>query len=96
MSEATHSNDLPKIFNRFHRVELTKAGTRCGLAIVKTEPELHGSEHKIESKKGKGTTFTFSLSTYTKAQLYNQKNNSWSLTPYKTRELPFNETHLSP
>ena len=74
--EGIDSNELPKIFNRFHRGETTKAGTGLGLAIVKNVLELHGSEYNIESEKGKGTTFTFSLPICTVAQQENYKNNT--------------------
>lgn len=67
--EGIDSNELPNIFNRFHRGDTKKAGTGLGLAIVKNVLELHDSEYHIESEKGKGTTFTFSLPVCTASQL---------------------------
>lgn len=52
------SEDLPKIFDRFYRSDLTRStpGTGLGLAIVKAVVEAHGGTIVIESKTGVGTT----------------------------------------
>lgn len=52
---------LPKIFDRFTQFsEREKSGSiGLGLAIVKEIIEQHGGDIKVESKLGKGTTFTF-------------------------------------
>ncbi|MDI6687018.1 MAG: HAMP domain-containing sensor histidine kinase [Desulfobacterales bacterium] len=52
---------LPKIFDRFTQFsEREKSGSiGLGLAIVKEIIEQHGGDVKVESKLGKGTTFTF-------------------------------------
>lgn len=49
---------LPKIFDRFYRVEPSRAarGAGLGLALVKSIAELHGGSATIESKVGQGTT----------------------------------------
>ena len=56
---------LPKLFQRFHRVDsgdTRKAGgTGIGLYLVKHLVEAHGGEIDVESEVGKGTTFTFTI-----------------------------------
>ena len=54
--------DLPKMFQRFHRVKHARArtheGTGIGLALVHELVKLHGGEAAVESREGRGTTFT--------------------------------------
>lgn len=58
-------NDLPRITERFYRVDKARAreegGTGLGLAIVKHLVQLHGGTLHIESEYGKGTTIEFRL-----------------------------------
>lgn len=56
-------NDLPRIFEPFHRGENVREikGTGLGLPIVKKAVETLGGEVTVESKPGKGTTFTVKL-----------------------------------
>lgn len=58
-------NDLPRITERFYRVDKARArvegGTGLGLAIVKHLVQLHGGTLHIESEYGKGTTIAFLL-----------------------------------
>ena len=58
-------NDLPRITERFYRVDKARArvegGTGLGLAIVKHLVQLHGGTLHIESEYGKGTTIEFLL-----------------------------------
>ncbi|MBR0779672.1 PAS domain S-box protein [Bradyrhizobium diazoefficiens] len=55
-------SELPRIFERFHRVEgargRTHEGTGIGLALVKELVELHKGAVSVESVLGKGSTFT--------------------------------------
>ena len=57
--------ELPRLFERFHRVEgarsRTHEGSGIGLALVAELVRLHGGELHVESAIGKGTTFTISL-----------------------------------
>ncbi len=56
---------LPRIFDRFFRVEDAQApkreGTGLGLSIVKRIVDEHGGTIRVESEVSVGTTFTFSL-----------------------------------
>ena len=55
--------DLPHIFERFYRSKhaRTEPGTGLGLSIAKWIAESHGGELRVESARGQGTTFTFSM-----------------------------------
>ncbi len=57
--------DLPKIFERFHRTETavgrTYEGTGIGLALVRELVNLHGGSIRAESKLGQGSTFVLSI-----------------------------------
>jgi two-component system phosphate regulon sensor histidine kinase PhoR len=56
---------LPKIFNRFYRVDKGRSrqegGTGLGLAIVKHIIQYHNGQITVSSVKGKGTTFHIRL-----------------------------------
>lgn len=58
-------DELPRIFERFHRVEgasgRTQEGTGIGLALVQELVRLHGGSIRAESVPGKGTTFVVSI-----------------------------------
>lgn len=57
--------DLPKIWDRFYRVDKSRArqtgGTGLGLNLVKEIIKLHEGEIDIKSTKGKGTTVYITL-----------------------------------
>jgi two-component system phosphate regulon sensor histidine kinase PhoR len=58
-------DDLPRIFERFYRVEKSRArdagGSGLGLAIVKHILEAHKQRIEVQSEEGVGSTFSFFL-----------------------------------
>ncbi len=58
-------DDLPRVFNRFDRVEEAavrgEAALGLGLPLTRQFVEAHGGTIEIKSKKGKGTTVTLSI-----------------------------------
>ena len=63
--EGIPAEHLPRIFERFYRVDRARArelgGTGLGLAIVKHLARAHGGEVGVRSTPGEGTTFTIEL-----------------------------------
>jgi heavy metal sensor kinase len=61
------AGDLPHIFDRFWRADAARtrtgerAGTGLGLAICKWITEAHGGAIGVQSRPGRGTTFTVTL-----------------------------------
>lgn len=58
-------DEIPRLFERFHRIENTRArsneGSGIGLALVKELIALHGGSITADSRLGEGTTFTIRL-----------------------------------
>jgi PAS domain S-box-containing protein len=59
------AEELPRVFERFHRVQGTQGrtheGTGIGLALVRELIALHGGSIRVESAQGQGSTFTVSI-----------------------------------
>ena len=57
--------ELPRMFQRFHRIKHTRArtheGTGIGLALVHELARLHGGSVSVASTEGRGSTFTVTL-----------------------------------
>jgi len=58
-------SELPRLFERFHRVEGAKSrsyeGSGIGLALVRELVHQHGGQISVNSELGKGTTFSITL-----------------------------------
>ena len=58
-------HELPRMFERFHRIEdvpaRTHEGSGIGLALVRDLVTLHGGDIRVASKLGEGTTFTVTI-----------------------------------
>jgi two-component system phosphate regulon sensor histidine kinase PhoR len=63
--EGIPAGELPRIFERFYRVDKARArqtgGTGLGLAIVRHVAEAHGGTVRADSELARGTTFTVTL-----------------------------------
>ena len=57
--------ELPRLFERFHRVEGNKGrtheGTGIGLALVQELVKIHGGTVSVESEVGRGSMFTVTI-----------------------------------
>jgi signal transduction histidine kinase len=61
------ARELPHLFDRFHRIEGTRArtheGTGIGLALVQELAKLHHGTVRVESQEGRGSAFVVRLPT---------------------------------
>ncbi|MCY1664490.1 sensor histidine kinase [Rhizobium sp. SL86] len=57
------AEDIPKMFQTYFRARTSTgiAGTGIGLSLVKQVVCLHGGDIRVESQRGKGSTFIFRL-----------------------------------
>jgi len=59
------ADELPKLFERFHRVEGARGrsieGSGIGLALVQELVRFHGGRVEVESEEGEGTAFTIKI-----------------------------------
>ena len=62
--------ELPRVFERFHRIETMRArtheGTGIGLALVQELARLHGGRVSVESEEGRGSIFRVKIPKGTK------------------------------
>jgi signal transduction histidine kinase len=63
--EGIPADDLPNIFERFYRVDKSRAratgGSGLGLTIAKRLVEAHGGKIEVQSELGKGSRFAFTV-----------------------------------
>ena len=64
--EGIPSDEVPRIFERFYRVDKSRAGggTGLGLSISRHLVEANGGKIWVESTEGKGSAFYFIIPTY--------------------------------
>jgi hypothetical protein len=59
------ASEMPQLFDRFHRIESSRArsteGSGIGLALVRELVTIHGGTITADSREGTGTTFTVHL-----------------------------------
>ncbi len=79
------ATELPRIFERFHRVEGARSrsheGTGIGLALVDQLSRLHGGDVHVESEQGRGTTFQVRVRTGIAHLPVNQLDGAASANP---------------
>jgi signal transduction histidine kinase len=63
--EGIPAEDLPNMFERFYRVDKSRArnggGSGLGLTIAKRLVEAHGGTIEVRSELGKGSCFSFTI-----------------------------------
>ena len=91
--------DQARIFERFFRVENavhTEAGTGLGLSIVRGILEKHGSQARMASEPGVGTTFWFDLpledADGDELQVQVERSSTWSELDGGERRIPLGRT----
>jgi signal transduction histidine kinase len=59
------AEELPNIFERFHRVDKSRSrstgGSGLGLTIARYIVEAHSGKIEVQSEPGKGSRFSFTL-----------------------------------
>ena len=59
--EGIRQDELPYIFERYYKGDSPKSNSGLGLAIVKKIMDLHKCKIEVNSQRGKGTAFRFTL-----------------------------------
>ena len=90
--------EMPRLFERFHRVEnargRTHEGSGIGLALVQELVRLHGGSISAESEVGRGTTFTVAIPLGSAHLPPEQVGGSRTLASTTTGAIPFVEEAL--
>jgi len=90
--------EIPKLFQRFHRVEgiqgRTQEGSGIGLALVHELVRLHGGHVGIESRRRQGTTFSVRIPFGTAHLPADRLAGAATLTPTSIGAAPFVEEAL--
>jgi PAS domain S-box-containing protein len=93
------SDELPHMFERFHRIHGTRSrtyeGTGIGLALVQELVQLHGGTVQVDSVEDQGTTFTISIPTGTAHLPAERIRARRSLSPTTLGAAPYVEELLS-
>jgi hypothetical protein len=86
-------DELPRVFERFHRIEgqggRTHEGSGIGLALVDELVRLHGGAVSARSRPNEGSAFTVSLPLGAAHLPQGQVSNRQTLTDTSARAQPF-------
>nr|WP_249730147.1 ATP-binding protein [Chelatococcus sp. YT9] len=92
------SHELPRLFERFHRVEGARGrsfeGSGIGLALVQELVRLHGGTIRASSELDRGTVFTITLPLGSDHLPADRVDNRSADTPVATRALEYVEEAL--
>ena len=92
------AEEMPRIFERFHRVQnmrsRTHEGSGIGLAMVQELVKLHGGSIRAESRLGKGTSFIVTIPLGAKHLPPDRLDGSRSLASTAAGAAPFVEEAL--
>jgi signal transduction histidine kinase len=87
------AQELPRLFERFHRIEgqvgRTFEGTGIGLALVQELVRLHEGSIRVTSVEGEGSTFTVTIPLGTKAASLDRAADSTRVAPVRPRAQAF-------
>jgi signal transduction histidine kinase/DNA-binding NarL/FixJ family response regulator len=92
-------HELPRLFERFHRVENQKGrsfeGSGIGLALVQELVKLHGGSLVAESEVGKGSSFKVSIPFYSDQRAADNLDSEPAELPSASRAEAYVEEALS-
>ena len=90
--------DLPRMFQRFHRVKQgggrTHEGTGIGLALVRELVAIHGGTASVESREGRGSVFSVTIPAGSEHLPAERVAAAHQLTPTSVGAEPFVEEAL--
>src|SRR6185503_13301309 len=92
------AEELPRMFERFHRVKQdggrTHEGTGIGLALVRELADVHGGRATVESREGHGSVFTVTIPGGAAHLPQERVSTPRQLTPTTVGAMPFVEEAL--